>query len=56
MNSIEIIAVTLNESGEEEETVIKSCKNMNEAEQFMSEREQEFADDPDVYYVGIREQ
>jgi len=31
MNSIEIITVTLNESVEEEETVIKSCKNMNDS-------------------------
>ena len=55
MKEVKIIMVTRDEFGEEKEKVIKRCKNIKEAERFILEYEQDFADNPEVYYIGIKE-
>lgn len=55
MNKVKIIMVTLDELGEEKEETIKECDTKEEAEDFVSEHEQDFADNPEIYYVYIQE-
>ena len=55
MKNVKVIMSTLNESGEEKEKVIKRCKSVEEAEQFVLEHEQEFADDIECYTIDIEQ-
>ena len=53
MNKVNIVITTLDEFGEETEMLIRPCKDVAEAEQFVLEHEQDFADDPEIYAVYI---
>ena len=55
MKNVKIIMSTLNEFGEEKEKVIKRCKTVEEAEQFVAKHEQEFADDTECYTINIEQ-
>lgn len=55
MNKVKIIMVILDELGKEKENVIKECDTREEAEIFVEEHEQDFADNPEIYYVYIQE-
>lgn len=49
----EIVMTTLNKLGEEER-VIKKCRDIKEVDAYISEHEQEFADNPDKYTIYVR--
>ncbi len=48
-----IIIITLDEFGEETEEIIKECDTKEEAEDFVSEHEQDFADNSEIYAIYI---
>ena len=55
LGNISVVKSELNEFGEEEFTTIKRFADVESAREFMEEYEQDFADDPDVYAVYIKE-
>lgn len=50
---VNVNIVSLDEAGNEKTTTIKVCGSVEEAEAYVEEHEQDFADDPDVYTVEI---
>ena len=50
-----VIVSILDDENQEVEHIKKVCDDVDEANQYISEHEQDFADDPEIYAVYIRE-
>lgn len=53
MKKIKVIMTTVNEFGDKKDKIIKNFKKPGDAENFVLEHEQDYADNPEIYCVSI---